>query len=1089
VVLAKVAEVSAPSTQQSAGVGLSPLVGMRVAMLGEFSVEVAGRRIEASHWKHRHPKLLLQMLCLAPGHLLSRDEATGALWPRAGVRASANRLYHTLHRLRGILVATGIDEATARQAAQLQAGVVALRCALDVDAARLRAAVHAARKSGDVAALDGIEPLLSQPLVVDAADGEWFVPHRDELLRDQAWALEQQASRHQAEGRLDSAVACMRAWVAIEPGSESAHRRLIELYARQGRADLAAQQFVACRRFLQRDRGVEPSAALRDAADRAAAGATPAPPAASADATAAPASPDRFAPPHYAHPLLGRDHDLVTLRAWIAGGQSRLVTLCAGGGLGKTRLAAALTDALRGEFADGARFIALAAVQRPSKLADLVCEALGVDAAGQDAEQLLPQQLAQRHILLVLDRFEHLVDAAAQVARWVQAAPRLTIIVTSQLALKTRAERVYELPPMGLAVPDAPAELFVRSARARGIEIDLQTDGDLVRRVCNQLEGHPLAIELAAVQLSETRLQDMPAALSERAMQLLAGAAPDGDPRHSSLQRTIGWSYSLLAADESDVLKACAAFAGDFSAEDLQATMGDRFVHATSAQALRTLIERHLLLRRSDAAGASAGRFAMADSVRAFAEEAARTDGSWSTLRTAHASHFAQAAARISQLVRNGQGGTGYVPYLAAAEDIDKALGWLRSHAPAETYLQTCRDAGLLTLNYGSTRSGVDLLLSARDVPATTQAEQCQSASCHYLAARGLSEIGQAEQSMRALRRARALARRGSDRRLLGAISTHMTELLMSQLRMPEAQAEIEAAVSDSLSRSDTTYLPAQYNVLANCLEMFGDYDRSLGAARQALDWALKLQLPTATVWALISACLGDTARGRIAAAEVALADAWRMLPSGFSVWTNLYLHLTAFQLAHERGRHDEPLGQEQALSQCGPGMTRMAQLFELGRVFVLMEQEQFDEAAQLPVMLTEIRFEADFCAMHAHAAAYRLQLHAHCGDGIRARASLRALNSLLGATRNPLWAAWAADAGARAAHVWQQPSLAQELLELSRRLLALRNLTPTPRQLASWARAEALLAQPTARCSAVNPDLIEALRALRDRFESWTSG
>ena len=242
---------------------LSPRIA--VSLLGEFTVSVDGAAIDAARWKFKHPRLLWQMLCLAPGHCVSRDEAAEALWPQAGVQASSNRLYHTLHTLRGIFSNAGVSDA--RQFVQLQGGTIRVdvNAQLDLDVECFRQAVSSARAcNGSEAALAHLESARTMQrgaLSLPADAGEWFAPHQHALLRDQVWVLEQLAHRYRTVGRAEEAVQVCQEMVQVEPSNEGAHRTLIELYEAQGRSDLAVQQYAACSRSLRRDLGTLPSPA------------------------------------------------------------------------------------------------------------------------------------------------------------------------------------------------------------------------------------------------------------------------------------------------------------------------------------------------------------------------------------------------------------------------------------------------------------------------------------------------------------------------------------------------------------------------------------------------------------------------------------------------------------------------------------------------------------------------------------------------------------------------------------------------------------------------------------------------------------
>ena len=376
------------------------------SLLGEFSVSVNGAPVEAERWKLKHPRLLWLMLCLSPGHRVSRDEAAEALWPQASVQASSNRLYHTLHTLRGIFSNVGL--ADARQLVQLQAGTLWLDAGvpLDLDVQRFALAMAAARACSDseaaLAHLECAHEIHRGALALPAAAGEWFAPHDQALRRDRLWLLEQLARRYEAADRSDDAMRVGQALVQAEPSNEAAHRRLMALHHAQGRHDLVAQQYTACSRSLRRHLGIEPSAATQALMQRSVVKA--------AREVPAPSQRARYEAPLRSSPLLGRETDLTVLQRWLLDDGARLITLTAAGGVGKTRLSAALAERVQEHFSDGVHFVALGTQSQPSRLAERICQSLSIATTGQPAEQVLPAALATRHLLLVLDCFEHLVD-------------------------------------------------------------------------------------------------------------------------------------------------------------------------------------------------------------------------------------------------------------------------------------------------------------------------------------------------------------------------------------------------------------------------------------------------------------------------------------------------------------------------------------------------------------------------------------------------------------------------------------------------------------------------------------------------------
>jgi DNA-binding SARP family transcriptional activator/predicted ATPase len=1058
-----------------------------VTLLGEFSVSVDGAPIGAERWKFKHPRLLWQMLCLAPGHHVSRDEAAEALWPQASVQASSNRLYHTLHTLRGILRGAGL--ADARQLVQLQAGTLWFDAALalDVDVTRFVHAVAAARAcNGDQTALAPLERAraLCGSLALPAAAGDWFAPHRQALHRDRVWVLEQLAERYQAAARLDDAVQVGQALVQAEPSNEAAHRRLIELYGAQGRPDLAAQQYTACSRHLRRDLGIEPSLSTRQRVEAIGARqprrADAAPP--------GPAARARFEAPARATPLLGREAELGELQQWLLQADGpRLITIAAAGGIGKTRLAAALAEQVQDHFADGVHFIALSDVQRPSRLAERLCQALALSTGERSAEQMLPEALASRQTLLVLDRFEHLLEAAAQLTQWLRAAPRLRIVVTSQCALKLRAERAFELQPLSVHAPQAAVELFVQTAAHAGVDVHGAQQEGLVRRVCERLCGNALAIELAAAQLASVPLAALPDALHEP-LQLLVGTSPDGEAQHASLQATIGWSVSLLAPQEAQLLALASVFAGDFSADDVQAVLGCLLDEPSLQASLRTLLDRHLLFRRPAAQDGQLGRFALADAVRAYAQQQAPALAQWPQAVAAHAQRCARVAAEALDAMKAGQHGQSRRAYVSVAADLERALQWHREQADTRAHLQLCWQAGCLMANFGVIREAVDCLEEGIRVVAHGAEERDQSAWCHYILARTMGTLGNMPVALRWLNVARALAKGSPDQRLVGQIGVFSAVTQYAQLRLPQALRAIEGVIRATAHLDARQRPPGPHAILAGCVIAQGDYARALAVCDEALEQALAARDSHSAVQALVQSATADIGRGQLDRAEATVQECRLLLESSGTVGVEMAVSTLRFFIAFERADYEQvcvPLAELSAL--CSATQPKRAIMVRVAQEFVLMET---DGLAQVSLLRTLTDDEFPFAlhvTMYVGVQAYRLLLQALDGDWAGLGKTLARSCRLVRRAGNAAWGARLAEVAAVAAQRAGQAAVAQRLLAQSRELLASRRITPTPRQRSSWSRTDALLraAQPCAG-HAAPPALIAALERLGAELEGW---
>jgi len=285
--------------------------------------------------------------------------------------------------------------------------------------------------------------------------------------------------------------------------------------------------------------------------------------------------------------LIGREHETAELQAWLREPHARLLTLLGLPGVGKTRLALATAEALAAHFEDGVELVALAPVHDPELVVSTIARALGVqDLGGRPLLDTLAAYLRERHLLLVLDNFEHLLSAAPRVADLLAAAPALHVLVTSRAPLHLYGEHEYPVPP--LALPDLgqlpPADalarvpavaLFVERARAVRRDFPLTADNAaVVAEVCVRLEGLPLPIELAAARVKVLSPAAILARL-ERRLELLTGGPRERAARLQTLRASVAWSHELLAEAEQVLFRRLAVFAGGWTLEAAEGICGD----------------------------------------------------------------------------------------------------------------------------------------------------------------------------------------------------------------------------------------------------------------------------------------------------------------------------------------------------------------------------------------------------------------------------------------------------------------------------------------------------------------------------------
>lgn len=273
-------------------------------------------------------------------------------------------------------------------------------------------------------------------------------------------------------------------------------------------------------------------------------------------------------------PLIGRVRELSTMRELFAAPGVRLVTLIGPGGIGKTRLALEYAARVAADYRDGVWFVDLAPLADPALVSVAIAHAVGAgERAAITPLDTLAASLGAKQTLLVLDNFEHLLEAAPDVAHLLARCPQLQLLVTSRAPLRLRAEQVLVVPPLPLPEQDDASTLarmqaneavtlFVQRAHAAHEDFALATENAAaVSEICRRLDGLPLAIELAAARVPLLSPAAIAARLDRR-LALLSEGPRDLPPRHQTLRNAIAWSYQLLQPAEQRLFRALGVFAG-----------------------------------------------------------------------------------------------------------------------------------------------------------------------------------------------------------------------------------------------------------------------------------------------------------------------------------------------------------------------------------------------------------------------------------------------------------------------------------------------------------------------------------------------
>ncbi|REE96383.1 ATP-binding protein [Thermomonospora umbrina] len=327
--------------------------------------------------------------------------------------------------------------------------------------------------------------------------------------------------------------------------------------------------------------------------------------------------------------FIGRQRELAQIRRSFE--QGRLVTLMGPAGVGKTRLAVRAAAEMQRTFEDGVYFVDLAALREPALLAATVCDALGLSGQGVDPVDAFVEHVADRSLLLVMDTCDHLVDVCAMLAEvLLQAAPRLRILATSRQPFDIPGEHTLAVAPLARPGTARPADtcdsmlLFADRAAAVTAGWTLTPDNrGAVARLCDRLDGIPLAIELAAVQVRALPVEQILHRLDERILRLRGRRT--GSARHRTLHAAVEWSHELCSPAERLLWARLSTFAGDFDLEGAERVCADDLLPQDEVvEVLAGLIGKSIVLRSGRGAEA---RYRMLDTVREYgAEQLERLD-------------------------------------------------------------------------------------------------------------------------------------------------------------------------------------------------------------------------------------------------------------------------------------------------------------------------------------------------------------------------------------------------------------------------------------------------------------------------------
>lgn len=618
--------------------------------------------------------LLLYLAC--QGRAVSRDGLAELLWPERSQDQARANLRLALHRLRRqvepFLTVT-------RQDVGLNAGA-----AIEFDVADFEKHLAAGQPEaatsfyqGDF--LDGFylddSPLFEQ----------WALLERERLRSLALAAWQGLIEERSAAGQLPAAIDASQRLLQLDSLHEVTHRRLMRLLAQSGQRGAALAHYESVRRLLHDELAAPPEEATTELVEQIRAGELDKESGRRGDMTTVSLSPllpfSSSSLPPQPTPFIGREAELAQIRQMLAQPDCRLLTLLGVGGIGKTRLA---IEAAKGLieytpppsstlptpvpgilFPDGIFFVGFAPIGESELITIVLAQSLGLQHSGSDLLAQLAAYLQPKQLLLILDNFEQIVEGRATIARLLHAAPGLKVLLTSRQRLALQEE--WLLPVSGLSSRagwgDDAGQLFLRCARRVRPDFVRQGQEEAIAAICRQVEGMPLALELAA---GWVRVMPCVAIARQIAADLdfLTTSLHNLPQRHHSLRAIFDQSWRLLSPEEQRVLRRVVLFRGGWMPDEAVA------VAEATLSLLAGLVDKSLL--RVDAQG----RFDMHELVRQYAAEHLAASGETDGLRRRHFNTYLELVRTADAHLRGPSAAIWYVRIDAELDNLRAAWEW-----------------------------------------------------------------------------------------------------------------------------------------------------------------------------------------------------------------------------------------------------------------------------------------------------------------------------------------------------------------------------------------------------------------------------
>ena len=645
---------------------------------------------------------------------------------------------------------------------------------------------------------------------------DWIVPLRERLRQACIAALEQLTRLLERRRDCSAAIRCAQLLLQHDPINEATYRCLIRLHVINGDRAEALRVYQTCIEVLRHELGVEPNPATREVFEQA---------------LHASASGARL--PAQATPFIGRERELAEIAQRLADPACRLLTLAGPGGMGKSRLALETALEHAEVFTDGAYFVPLAPIASASFIVPAIAESLKFAFFGHaDPKLQLIDYLRTKHVLLVIDNFEHVLEGATLLSEILWNAPRIKIIVTSRERLRLREEQLLEVNGMDYPSSFDPAsprvesfgaiQLFEQTARRVNWAFVLTPDQEpSVSRVCQLVEGMPLAVELAAAWTRVISCAEIAQEI-ERGLDILATALGGLPERHRSLRVLFDYSWRFLADEERSVFSRLSVCRGGFQREAAEHIAG------ASLQTLAALADASFLRRTP------AGRYEIHELLRQYGEEklpAARAEPTYDR----HCAYFASFMRQHEELLKGSNQKRALDEIAVEIDNVRAGWQWAIQHDRAADVQRLMSGLTMFYEIRNFFQEGAQVfeqaaraVTAANDLERATRGELFGQLSARQ--AKFLALLGEFQPARQLLERSLALLQNSGTRTNLAFVLRELSEVLYRLGAYEQAiqLAQQSLSLQRDAERADRYDIASTLNLLGNLARDTGDYANAL---------------------------------------------------------------------------------------------------------------------------------------------------------------------------------------------------------------------------------------------------------------------